>query len=114
VAAVGGRMSQGLQIEVLRRGEKVVLAGRLDTRSAPVVRTLLHTAIEDGVGDLLVHVGQLEIWDASGLGVLVGAHRKARQCDRRLVLTDVPPRQLRLLRATRLSRMLTVQPLAVA
>ena len=107
-------MTQGLQIEVLRRGQKVVLAGRLDNRSAPVVRTLLHTAIEDGTGDLMVHVGDLEIWDAGGLGVLVGAHRKARQRDRRLVLTHVPPRQLRLLRATRLSRVLTVQPLAVA
>ena len=107
-------MTQGLQIEVLRRAELVVLAGRLDNRSAPVVRTLLHTAIEDGTGDLMVHVGDLEIWDASGLGVLVGADRKARQCDRRLVLTHVPPRQLRLLRATRLSRELTVQPLAVA
>jgi anti-sigma B factor antagonist len=63
-----------------------------------------------GEGDLLLHVGALEIWDASGLGVLVGAHRKARQSGRRLVLADVPPRQLRLLRATRLHRLLTVQP----
>jgi hypothetical protein len=30
------------------------------------------------------------------------------------VLTDVPPRQLRLLRATRLHRVLTLEPLAVA
>jgi anti-anti-sigma factor len=107
-------MTQGLQIEVIRRGEDVVLSGRLDNRSAPVARTLLHTAVEDGTGDLVVHVGQLEIWDAAGLGVLVGAHRRARQAQRRLVLTDVPPRQLRLLRATKLSRVLTVEPLAVA
>jgi anti-anti-sigma factor len=107
-------MTEGLHLEVLSRGEKVVLAGRLDNRSAPVVRALLHAAIEDGEGDLLIHVGELEIWDAAGLGVLVGAHRKARRRDRRLVLTDVPPRQLRLLRATRLSRLLTVEPLAVA
>jgi anti-anti-sigma factor len=107
-------MTQGLQIEVMRRGEDVVLSGRLDSRSAPVARTLLHSAVEDGAGDLVVHVGQLEIWDAAGLGVLVGAHRRARQAQRRLVLTDVPPRQLRLLRATKLSRVLTVEPLAVA
>lgn len=107
-------MTDGLQIEVVRCGEEVVLAGRLDSKSAAVARTLLHDAVQDGVGDLVVHVGDLEIWDANGLGVLVGAHRKARQCDRRLVLTDVPPRQLRLLRATKLSRVLTVQPLAVA
>jgi anti-anti-sigma factor len=107
-------MSQGLQIEVVRRGEEIALAGRLDARSASVARTLLHAAVADGEGDLLLRVGTLEIWDASGLGVLVGAQRKARQRERRLVLVDVPPRQLRLLRATRLARMLTVEPCAVA
>jgi len=107
-------MTQGLQIEVLRRGAEVSLAGRLDNRSAPIARTLLHAAVQDGVGDLQVHVGDLEIWDASGLGVLVGAHRKARQNERRLVLVDVAPRQLRLLRATRLARVLALEPLAVA
>lgn len=107
-------MTQGLQIEVMRCGEELALSGRLDSKSAPVARTLLHTAVLEGRDDLVVHVDRLEIWDASGLGVLVGAHRKARQCDRRLVLTNVPPRQLRLLRATKLARVLTVQPLAVA
>lgn len=111
---LGEDMAQGLQIEVIRCGEELVLSGRLDGKSAPVARTLLHTAVLEGCADLVVHVGELEIWDATGLGVLVGADRKARQCRRRLVLTDVPPRQLRLLRATKLSRVLTVQPLAVA
>jgi anti-anti-sigma factor len=107
-------MAQELQIEVVRRGAEVTFSGRLDSRCAPVARALLHDAIEGGDGDLLVRVADLEIWDASGLGVLVGATRRARQCGRRLVLTDVPPRQLRLLKATRLHRLLTVEPRAVA
>ena len=103
-------MVQDLQIEVLRRGVEVVLSGRLDARGAAVARALLHEVVDAGQGDLHLHVGELELWDASGLGVLIGAHRKARQAGRRLVLTDVPPRQLRLLRATRLHRVLTVEP----
>jgi anti-sigma B factor antagonist len=103
-------MAQELQIEVLRTGAEVVLSGRLDARGAAVARALLHEVVEQGEGDVLLRVGQLEIWDASALGVLVGADRKARQAGRRLVLTDVPPRQLRLLRATRLHRLLTVEP----
>jgi anti-sigma B factor antagonist len=103
-------MAQELQIEVVRSGTEVVLSGRLDARSAAVARALLHSVVEQGEGDLLLHVGKLEIWDASGLGVLVGAHRKARRTGRRLVLTEVLPRQLRLLRATRLHRLLTVEP----
>jgi anti-sigma B factor antagonist len=105
-------MAQELQIEVLESGTKVVLSGRLDARSAAVARALLHSVVDQGEGDVLLHVGELEIWDASGLGVLVGAHRKARRAGRRLVLTEVPPRQVRLLRATRLHRLLTVEPAA--
>jgi len=99
-----------LQIEVMRDGADVLLSGRLDARSAPVARALLHDIVTAGSGDLVLHVNDLEIWDAHGLGVLVGANRRARQCGRRLVLMNVPPRQLRLLRATRLHRLLTVEP----
>lgn len=95
---------------MLRHGVEVVLSGRLDVRSAPVARALLHDLVDGGQGDVQLHVGSLEIWDASGLGVLVGAQRRARHAGRRIVLTDVPPRQLRLLRATRLHRLITVEP----
>jgi len=108
----GDHPSGGLQVQVRRHGHDVVLQGRLDSRTAPAARSLLHEAAEGGHGDLVVRLESVEIWDASGLGVLVGANRKARQCGRRLVLADVPPRQLWLLRATRLSRALTVEPLA--
>ncbi|HEY6793192.1 MAG TPA: STAS domain-containing protein [Kineosporiaceae bacterium] len=103
-------MAQELQIEVVRDGVEVAVSGRLDVRSAPVARSLLHDLVTEGEGDLSVNVTGLEIWDASGLGVLVGAHRRARQAGRRLVLTGVPPRQLRLLRATRLHRLLVLEP----
>jgi anti-anti-sigma factor len=107
-------MRNELQVEVLRRGTEVTLSGRLDARCAAVARALLHDLVTEGEGDLLLHVGALEIWDGSGLGVLVGAHRRARQTGRRLVLLGVAPRQLRLLRATRLHRLLTLEPAAVA
>ena len=103
-------MAHALRAEVIRRGAEVVLSGRLDARSAVAARALLRDVVDGGEGDVLLHVGELEIWDAGGLGVLIGAHRRARQARRRLVLVDVPPRQLRLLRATRLHRLLTLEP----
>lgn len=103
-------MVQELQVEMVRQGSEVVLSGRLDARTAAVARALLSELVGGGEGDVLLHVRDLEIWDASGLGVLVGAHRRARQAGRRLVLTNVPPRQLRLLRATRLHRLITLEP----
>lgn len=107
-------MMHELQVEMLQDGREVALSGRLDVRTAPIARALLAELVESGEGDVLVHVGALEIWDASGLGVLVGAHRRARRTGRRLVLTEVPPRQLRLLRATKLHRLITLEPAAVA
>ena len=107
-------MAHQLGIDTIRRGSELTLSGRLDARSADLARTVLADAVDSGAGDLVLHVGELELWDARGVGVLVVTHRRARQAGRRLVLADVPPRQLRLLRATRLSRLLTVEPLAVA
>ena len=103
-------MAHEFRVEVISAGRELSLSGRLDSRSAHEARSILHAEVASGCGDLLVHIGELEIWDASGLGVIVGAHRKAQGLQRRFVLTDVPPRQLRLLRATRLHRMLTVEP----
>lgn len=102
-------MASGLSIEVVVPGTELRISGRLDGHSASAARSALQKTIEDGVGDVVVRVPELEIWDASGLGVLVGAQRRARQAGRRLVLTDVSARQLRLLRATRLHRVLGVQ-----
>jgi len=102
-------METGLSIETVRTGVELRITGRLDAHTAAAARSALQTAIEDGVGELRVAVPDLEIWDASGLGVLVGAQRRARQAGRRIALVEVSARQLRLLRATRLHRVLGVQ-----
>jgi anti-sigma B factor antagonist len=107
-------VNRDLQIEIVRPGVELTLAGRLDARTSGDARSVLHEALEEGAGDLLVHIGDLEIWDAGGLGVIVGVHRRAGHGGRRLILLDVPAREQRLLRATRLHRVLLTQPAAVA
>jgi anti-anti-sigma factor len=57
-----------------------------------------------------VHLAQAEVHDAAGLGVIVGVHHRARRVGRRLVLVDVSPRLDRLLRASRLHRILARGP----
>lgn len=93
-------------------GSLVVLRGRLDVSTVGDVRNALQEALSHGLGDLLVDVADVEVADATGLGVLVGAHRRAERIDRHLILRGVPPRLDRLLRATRLHRILTVEALA--
>lgn len=87
------------------------LVGRLDVQSVADLRLALHAAIDAGAGALLLDVSQLEVADATGLGVLVGAHRRAGRAGRSVVLRGVQPRLQRLLAATRLHRILAVEPL---
>lgn len=87
----------------------VVLVGRLDVRGAPAARDALQAALTGGTGQLVVDLAGVELLDATGLGVLVGAHRRARLQDRQLVLRDVTPRVARLLAMTRLDRVIPVR-----
>lgn len=55
---------------------ELVVGGRLDVRSAADARTVLHSAVDDGAGDLVLDLAALDSWDATGLGVIMGAHRR--------------------------------------
>jgi len=102
-----GRAS--VTITVDRDASRIVLRGRLDVSSVGDVRLVLHEELTLGTGDLLLDMAEVDVADATGLGVLVGAHRRAERLDRHLVLTGVGPRLERLLRMTRLHRILRVQ-----
>ena len=94
------------------RGYDLALSGRLDVSAVAEVRAALHQAIDSGTGDLVVDLSGVELLDATGLGVLLGADRRAKQVDRRIVLRDASPRVLRILRVTRLHRVLTLDRMA--
>ncbi|MBC7375602.1 MAG: STAS domain-containing protein [Frankiales bacterium] len=93
-------------LTAVARGHLLVLTGRLDVTAATDARLALADALEEGEGDLVLDLVALEAVDATGLGVLVGAHRLAGRSGRTLVLRDVPPSVCRLLQVTRLDRVL--------
>ena len=94
----------------------VVLVGRLDTRCLGSTREVLLAALDDpaalpldgSAADLVLDVHALEVWDAAGLGLLLAVHRRAARSGRRLVLAGPGPQLRRLLRASRLDRVLVV------
>lgn len=87
-------------------GQDVVVSGRLDTASAPDLRDLLWILIASGEGELRLHLRDVEIGDSTGLGLLAHTHTHARRHGRALLIIDVSERTSRLLRASRLSRVL--------
>jgi anti-anti-sigma factor len=97
-----------VDVRVVQPGAALSLSGRLGAATVADVRAALGEAIDNGVDDLLVDLHDVELVDATGLGVLVGAHRRADRLGRRLVLQHVPERIDRLLHATRLHRVLIV------
>jgi anti-anti-sigma factor len=91
----------------------LVLHGRVDVLSVAELRESLHTAVDAGVGDLVVDVSDIELVDATGLGAILSAHRRARRAGRRLVLRGVGPDLHRLLHRTRMNRILAFESAAV-
>jgi anti-anti-sigma factor len=90
----------------VRRGCELALTGRLDVTTAADVRLALAAQVPQGQGELVLDLTALELVDTTGLGVLVGAHRRAGRAGRTLVLRDVPAPVGRLLFLTRLDRVL--------
>ncbi len=101
-----------MQIDVRECGRVVALTGRLDVASVADVRLALHAAVDDGAGDLVLDLSAVDGIDSSGIGVLVGAHRRAGRAGRRLVVAASPPPVLRMLRLTRLDRVLAMTVVA--
>jgi anti-anti-sigma factor len=91
----------GLDIDVETPGV-VRLRGALNVHTVPDLRMHLQRILDSGDGDLVLHLGEAEVHDATGLGVLVGAHHRALRRGRRLVLAETSDRLDRLLRLTRL------------
>ncbi|MDH4169008.1 MAG: STAS domain-containing protein [Acidimicrobiia bacterium] len=69
-----------LGIDVQRRDPWVVLTplGDLDMGSAPAVRQAIVGAIAAGDTRLVIDLGSVDFIDSVGLGVIIGARRRAR------------------------------------
>ena len=83
------------------------LRGSLDLATSPTVRAALSDA-QQTKKDVVVDLTQLEFLDSTGLGALIGAHRRATEHggSLRLIVNDGPI--LRLLTITGLIRVLSI------
>ncbi|MGN6474953.1 MAG: STAS domain-containing protein [Mycobacteriales bacterium] len=110
-ATTDGAAVARVSISVDDPGALISVEGRLSAATVADLRAVIGVAADSGRGDLVLDLTRAEVVDASGLGVLLGAHRLAERRERRLVLRNVPQQIDRLLVATRLNRVLAVEPL---
>lgn len=91
-------------------GDAIVyrLRGSLDIATAPSLRAALLEAANEGKHDIIVDLSQLEFLDSTGLGALIGAHRRALENGGRVrLIVNEGPIQ-RLLTITGLMRIFSV------
>ncbi len=87
-------------------GFVVCISGRIGGSDLPDLRQALLFAIELGTGDLVLDIDGVSVAEVTVLGLMIEGHRRAERAGRRLVLHNVPPDLDRLLRRTKLGRML--------
>jgi anti-sigma B factor antagonist len=82
-------MAIEFEIEDRRAGEDthiVAVTGEIDLFTAPEFKQRMSRPIDDGVRRLIVDLSATTFIDSSSLGVLIGAHRRLKQRDGRLVV----------------------------
>ena len=100
-----------LRVRVESQGSAVVLflAGDLDFRTADLLRQAVDIRLMTGRAQLVVDCTELAFCDSSGLGVLVGAAKRAAARDGRVTLRAVPAYLRQILEVTGLVKVLRIE-----
>ena len=86
----------------------VHLEGALDMETADEVKQAVKGLMEQGHVRLHLHLEALKYIDSTGLGVLIGAYKKVREREGRLILST-NPRIQHILEETRLAKIFEIQ-----
>jgi anti-sigma B factor antagonist len=88
--------------------EMVSVVGDLDIHTSPRLKEALYALIESGKTRLVLNFDGIRYMDSAGLGVLMGAQRRAREADGRILLICKSIRIQRLFIITGLTRVFDV------
>jgi anti-sigma B factor antagonist len=86
------------------------LGGTLDIATSPTLRAALLEAADRANHEIVVDLTQLEFLDSTGLGALIGAHKRAAEHGGSVRLVAHEGQILRLLRITGLLDVFSVYP----
>ena len=99
-----------LSIDLKAEGDSLIfkLRGSLDLATSPTVRAALLDATQKGKQNIVIDLTQLEFLDSTGLGALIGAHRRATEHQGSFKLIVAEGSIARLLTITGLMRVFAV------
>jgi len=88
----------------------ISLSGEVDVYTSPRVKQEIVDLLNQGVSRLVVDVSQVDYLDSTGLGVLIGGLKRAREHDGDLRLICDNPRILRIFEITGLTKIFEFKP----
>lgn len=88
----------------------VAVTGELDLYTAPLLREELLLALAEPIAGLVVDLDRLAFMDSTGLGLLIGAHRRAEDRGASLRIVCTQPDLVRILHISGLDQVLVVHP----
>ena len=106
---MAGEEGFDLKVSTAPEGTRVDVSGELDAYTAPQLRKLLDEVLDGTVSSVVVDLSGTSFIDSTGLGVLVGAARKARSQDGELILDSPTHSVHRVLQITGLTLSIPVQ-----
>jgi anti-sigma B factor antagonist len=86
----------------------VVVEGEVDVATAPALRDELYRLIEQGSRDVVVDLSGMDFIDSTGLGVFVGALKRAREGGGGMELRGLKPSARKVFEITGLSSAFTI------
>lgn len=103
-------VQSNFQVEVHNDDQAVVIevSGELDLASSPALQQRLEQGAAASAPTVVVDLRKLEFMDSTGLSVLVRAHQRATEADRRFGVVKGPPQVQRLLDLTGVAERLTI------
>ncbi|HUR48323.1 MAG TPA: STAS domain-containing protein [Acidimicrobiales bacterium] len=103
--------STAFDVQVEAGGDEttVSVSGELDAYTAPQLRKILDEIIDGSVASVVVDLRSTSFIDSTGLGVLVGAARKARSHDGELIVDSPAHSVHRVLQITGLTLSIPVR-----
>jgi len=87
---------------------EIRVTGELDVYTAPVLRERLREMIGPASTAVVVNLSELTFIDSTGLGVLVGAFKRAQSVGVDLILEEVRPSAVKVFELTGLTRMFRI------
>jgi anti-sigma B factor antagonist len=82
--------------------------GEIDLATVNTLRSAITKAMQSGARHLTLDLDKVSYIDSSGLGTLIGAHKRLASTGGTLTIRCSQPRVLRLLKITGLDRVLTI------